>query len=73
MQLTTEDMQHLRNELRELRLWAGEDEGELDRIEGPEVVMTSIGYVNLWSDGEVDFHGTTIATVSIDETIVEGE
>ena len=73
MQLTTEDMQHLRKELRELRLWWGGDEGELDRIEGPEVVMTSIGYVNLWSDGEVDFHGTTIATVSIDDTIVEGE
>ena len=73
MQLTTEDMQHLRNELRELRLWAGEDESEDSPLNGPEVVMTSIGYVNLWSDGEVDFHGTTIATVSIDDTIVEGE
>lgn len=73
MQLTTEDMEHLRKELRELLLWRGGDEGGLDCIDGPDVVMTSIGYVNLWSDGEVDFHGTIIATVSIDDTIVEEE
>lgn len=31
--------------------------------DGPEVVMVSIGYVDLWSDGQVQSHGVTIWTV----------
>ena len=46
--LTADDIEHLR----ECWLAAREDDALAD---GPEPVMTSLGYVDLWSDGEVTF------------------
>ncbi len=54
--LTTEDLAHLANALR-ARLEDEEDEG------GPEPVMTSLGYVDLWRDGEIMSFGRVIATI----------
>jgi len=46
--LTPEDIEHLRKEYREMLL----DEERMAEG-GPDDVMTSFGYVNLWTDGEV--------------------
>ena len=46
--LTPEDIEHLREEYREMRL----DEERMSEG-GPDDVMTNMGYVSLWTDGEV--------------------
>jgi hypothetical protein len=48
---TPEDYTHLRERL--LEIWPTRD-GETD---GPEEVMTSLGYATLWPDGDVVQHG----------------
>ena len=48
--LTAEDIRHLSERLA-ARLADPEDEG------GPEDVMTSIGYVGLWKDGDITVNG----------------
>jgi hypothetical protein len=50
--LNGHDVRHLAHELAE-KLWNGE--GYED--DGPEVVMTSVGYVDLYSDGSVGGYG----------------
>jgi hypothetical protein len=55
--LTEDDIAHLTEEC-ERRNGDAEDEG------GPEPVMTSIGYVDLWKDGDVITNGVTIANVA---------
>jgi hypothetical protein len=57
-ELTKEDLRHLRREYEEQRkghYW--DDEG------GYVDVMTSIGYVGLWSDGTVTYHGGAVANI----------
>jgi len=39
------------------RVKEGKDDG------GPDVVMTSKGYVELWPDGDVVFHGAIICNI----------
>lgn len=55
--LTEHDKQHLRDEYEEILLDASTD------IDGPEVVMTSLGYVELWIDGDVCAYGEVIWNV----------
>jgi len=57
--LTADDIEHLR----ECWFVAREDD-TLD--DGPEPVMTSVGYVDLWSDGEVTAHGETLGSFDDD-------
>ena len=52
--LTPGDIKHCR----EVWMDLAEDE------DGPEVVMTSIGYVEVWNDGEVVSFGETLTTIS---------
>lgn len=54
--LTAADEEHLEAILAR-RLADPEDEG------GPEEAMTSIGYVEIWKDGDVIYHGERIAVV----------
>jgi len=54
--LTARDLRHLREEHEDLFDDPDEQYGYFD-------VMTSIGYVGLWSDGSVTFHGRQIANV----------
>lgn len=49
--LTPEDIEHLREEYRTMLL----DEERVSEG-GPDVVMASLGYVNLWTDGVVTFY-----------------
>jgi len=58
--LTDHDKQHLRDEYEEIL----SEEGESD---GPEVVMTSLGYVELWIDGDVCAYGEVIWNVQDDD------
>lgn len=53
--LTKRDINHLRDELR--GMWSDEDRHNEG---GSDVVMTSIGYVDLWTDGEVSAYGRVI-------------
>lgn len=56
--LTNSDMAHLYQE------WC---ESFLDSEEGGYVdAMSSIGYVGVWSDGDITYHGHTIANVLAD-------
>lgn len=55
--LTEDDIEWL-EECLSARLEDEEDEEEDDG--GPEDVMTSLGYVELWRDGDVVQHGTVI-------------
>jgi hypothetical protein len=54
--LNGHDVRHLALELAE-KLWDGDGFEEDD---GPEVVVTSIGYVDLYSDGSVSGYGRII-------------
>lgn len=54
--LTDSDIAHL-SEVLAARLSDPDDDG------GPEVVMCSLGYVELWRDGEVVYGGCVVATV----------
>jgi hypothetical protein len=58
--LTDHDKQHLRDEYEEILLDGGD-------IDGPEVVMTSLGYVELWIDGDVCAYGEVIWNVQDDD------
>lgn len=53
--LTDRDKQHLRDEYEEILLDYDND--------GPEVVVTSLGYVELWIDGDVCAYGEVIWNV----------
>lgn len=57
--LNSRDIKHLR----ECWLAAREDDSLPD---GPEVEMTSLGYVELWSDGEVTAHGQLLGSFDDD-------
>tara|TARA_Y100000592_G_C5463468_1_gene315304 strand:- start:52 stop:243 length:192 start_codon:yes stop_codon:yes gene_type:complete len=61
-ELTDEDVKWCRKVCRELfsQLSQGGDSG-------PEVVMTSLGYVECWADGSVVFFGKTIAQIDMDD------
>lgn len=59
MKLTKRDIDHLRE------CWASAREDD-DLADGPEPVMTSIGYVDLWSDGEVTFSPVSLGTFDDD-------
>ena len=54
--LTADDLRHLRKEFEKLFDDPDEQYGYFD-------VMTSLGYVALWSDGAVTYHGKKIANV----------
>jgi hypothetical protein len=56
MTLTDDDKQHLHEEYQYMLA----DEEDYD---GPETVMVSCGYVDLWIDGDVVAHGRTIWNV----------
>lgn len=57
--LTKRDISHLRAEFRRAHREARKDGDEW--ASGYEDVMTSRGYVALWSNGEVTMHGRTYA------------
>lgn len=59
MKLTKSDIEHLREELNAMR-------SDDDLADGPEPVMTSIGYVDLWSDGEVTFSPVSLGSFDDD-------
>lgn len=60
--LTPEDVEHLREEYRNMLL----DEERMSEG-GPDDVVTSFGYVNLWTDGEVTTtHGGLLGTFDDD-------
>ena len=55
--LTASDIEWCRQVCRELQ-----NDPDTD---GPEVVMTSLGYAEVWSDGDIVFNGRVIATVEV--------
>lgn len=60
--LTSDDLEHLSQALARRIEDNQRDEADEDYDEGgPEVVVTSIGYVDLWLDGEVTAGGTLLA------------
>lgn len=63
--LTAEDIAHLETEVARRREDNMRDPSDPEYDEGgPEPVMTSLGYVDIWVDGDVICNGTTIYTVS---------
>ncbi len=54
--LTDEDLSHCAEVWRELI-------GDAGNYDGPEVVMTSTGYVQVWLDGEVTANGDVVGVV----------
>lgn len=56
--LTKRDLKHLLEEYNAQIAEPGPEE-----YDGPIDVMTSLGYVLLWSDGDVSMHGEVIANV----------
>jgi hypothetical protein len=61
-QLTPHDIAHLRQVYDDEVLPAILDE----TYDGPAIAMTSVGYVNVWSDGEVTSFGGVIHTLDVD-------
>lgn len=62
--LTDADLTHLSRELSRRQEDHAQDPGSPHYDEGgPEPVMTSIGYVDLWIDGDVIANGALLATV----------
>lgn len=45
----------------------------IEEYDGPEIIILSIGYCDLWSDGEVTAHGRVIATCDDSGTVTEPE
>ena len=62
MTLTKRDLSHLRAEFKRAHREHAKDGKEWDS--GYEDVMTSKGYVALWSDGDVVAFGETLANVN---------
>ena len=62
--LTAEDIAHLEAEVARRREDNMRDPSDPEYDKGgPEPVMTSLGYVDIWVDGDVICNGTTIHTI----------
>lgn len=66
--LNKSDIDHLRE------CWIATREDD-DLADGPEPVMTSVGYVDLWSDGAVTFSPVSLGSFDddVDWTGVDGD
>jgi hypothetical protein len=67
--LTKRDIDHCRETLLSLRTW----EQETGESADPETIMTSIGYVDVYPDGEVVAYGRVVARFDDDGDLVEAD
>jgi hypothetical protein len=65
--LTRRDLDHCRETVLGLRTW----EQEAGEPADPEIIMTSIGYVDVSSDGECAAYGRVVARFDDDGDLVE--
>ena len=67
--LTRRDLDHCQETLLELRAW----EQETGEPADPEIIMTSIGYVDVSADGECAAFGRVVALFDDDGDLVEAD